>query len=54
MGVLSTNVLLSPNLHTLDIMFVNDFLNKETEVDRNAYIESVEITRLESSSCAYD
>lgn len=53
-GVLSTNVLLSPNLHTLDIMFVNDFLNKETEVDRNAYIESVEITRLESSSCAYD
>ncbi len=52
--VLSINIPIGPNLHTLGITFANDYLDKETGADRNAYIEYVEIMRLGDSFCAND
>ncbi|MBP6016204.1 MAG: hypothetical protein KA586_05735 [Candidatus Promineofilum sp.] len=52
--VLSLNLLIGPNLHILGITYANDYLEKETGADRNAYIEYVEITRLEDSYCEND
>ena len=52
--VLSVNTMIDPNIHTLGIRFANDFQDKETGADRNAYIEYVDITRLEDSFCEND
>lgn len=52
--VLSVNTLIDPNIHTLGIRFANDLQDKETGADRNAYVEYVEITRLEDSLCEND
>lgn len=52
--VLSANTFIGPNLHTLGITFANDYLDQETGNDRNAYIEYVEIARLEDSLCGND
>jgi hypothetical protein len=52
--VLSVNTLIDPNIHTLGIRFANDYQDKETGADRNAYVEYVEITPLEDSFCEND
>lgn len=52
--VLTMNKSLGPNLHNLGITFANDYLEQETGADRNAYIEYVEMTRLEDSYCKND
>lgn len=52
--VLSVNTLIDPNIHTLGIRFANDLQDKATGADRNAYVEYVEITRLEDSLCEND
>lgn len=52
--VLSINTSIGPNLHILGITFANDYQDKETGADRNAYIEYVEITPQEDSFCKDD
>lgn len=52
--VLSINLPLGSNLHTLGIAFANDYLDEVTGADRNAYIEHVDITRLEDTFCEND
>ena len=51
---LSLNVPIAPNLHSLGVTFANDYLDEAAGADRNAYIEYVEITRLEDWTCAHE
>lgn len=52
--VLSVNTPATPNTHILSISFTNDYLDEESGADRNAYIEYVEVTRIEDSLCDND
>lgn len=40
-----------PNSHWLRIYFANDYLDKQTGADRNAYIKSVTVNRVEEARC---
>lgn len=53
-GVLSTYALVPPNAHWLRVWFANDYLDKVTNADRNAYVEYVAISRVEATRCEND
>jgi hypothetical protein len=48
---LSTYALVDPNMHWLRIWFVNDYLDAAAGDDRNAYVEWVEMTKVEAAYC---
>ncbi len=48
---LSLSTPVDPNLHLLRIWFANDYLDTENGVDRNAYVETVDVRRLEDAVC---
>ncbi len=53
-AIMSLNKLVDPNMHLLGVTFANDFQDKDAGTDRNAYIEYIQISRLEESFCKDD